>query len=89
MKMVRAMTISEDLFVGGEIRKRYERVRTLSNRENLFVGCEELYYYYYYKMNTTLNLFNKEQTSQLRKFGEQIAEEMGIPPSPLKGRRDN
>jgi len=46
-------------------------------------------YYYYYKMNTTLNLFNKEQTSQLRKFGEQIAEEMGIPPSPLKGRRDN
>ena len=40
------------------------------------------YYYYYYKMNTTLNLFNKEQTNQLRKFGEQIAEEMGIPLPP-------
>jgi len=37
------MTMSENPFVGGEIRKRYKRVRTSSNRENPFVGCEELY----------------------------------------------
>ena len=29
-----------------------------------------------------------EQTNQLRKFGEQIAEVLGKPPFPLKRRRD-
>ena len=61
----------------------------LSRVQFLFAQVTERIYYYYYKMNTTLNLFKKEQTNQLRKFGEQIPEEMGIPPSPLKEKRDN
>ena len=38
-------------------------------------------------MNTTLSLFWGNKLSNLRKFGEQIAEVLGKPPVPLKNRR--